>query len=263
MIKNMIIFGLGALLLGSVGLIVGDFALQWQPVPAALPLRTPLAYLSAVSLLLAGGAIFFTKTARSAALSLGLFYALWVLFLHVPRVVAHPSDLSVWLGVAEIAALSAGGLAAWSLLELDLSRRRMFLRIVVATFGACAIIFGASHFVYAAFTATMIPSWLPWPLAWAYITGAGHVAAGLSLLTGIAARLASTLLAAMFACFVLLLHLPRVLGQPNSRVEWTMLGIALSLTGAAWIIRTGVRSVDPAFNSQRQAHERQVAGATE
>lgn len=86
----------------------------------------------------------------------------------------------------------------------------------------------------------MIPRWIPFPLFWAYVTGCGHVAAGLSLVSGIAVRLASTLLAAMLACFVILLHIPRVLADPASRIEWTMLAIAMSLTGAAWIMRTAM-----------------------
>jgi len=77
---------------------------------------------------------------------------------------------------------------------------------------------------------------LPPALFWVYLTGAGHVAAGLSFVSGIATRLASFWLTIMFACFVVLLHLPCVVADPTNRIEWTMLGIATSLTGAAWIL---------------------------
>jgi uncharacterized membrane protein YphA (DoxX/SURF4 family) len=119
-------------------------------------------------------------------------------------------------------------------------RQALVARVSRVAFGCCLLVFGIAHFVYADFTATMIPGWLPMPLFWAYFTGCGHLAAGISLVSGIAARLGSTLLAAMFACFVVLLHLPRVFANPTNRVEWTMLGIATSLTGAAWIVRTAL-----------------------
>lgn len=67
----------------------------------------------------------------------------------------------------------------------------------------------------------MVPAWIP-PngvfRAWA--TGAVHRAAGLALVSGIQARLAGTLLAAMMASFVILLHIPRVIASPGLHFEW-------------------------------------------
>jgi uncharacterized membrane protein YphA (DoxX/SURF4 family) len=234
----MALYALGAVLLGSVGFVVGDFALQWQPVPAGLPLHAPLAYLSAAFLAAGGVALLLPRSARIAALALGCFYALWAVLLHLPRVLAHVTDVSAWNGFAEITALAAGGFMGWTLCAVDSSNRSLVARIGRIGFGCCLLVFGVAHFVYADFTATMIPGWLPMPLFWAYFTGCGHLAAGISLVSGILARLGSTLLAAMFACFVVLLHLPRVFAAPTNRMEWTMLGIAMSLTGAAWIVRT-------------------------
>jgi hypothetical protein len=38
------VYGLGAIALGLAGLVWGDFALVWQPVPPGVPGRTALAY---------------------------------------------------------------------------------------------------------------------------------------------------------------------------------------------------------------------------
>ncbi|HEY4368819.1 MAG TPA: DoxX family membrane protein [Steroidobacteraceae bacterium] len=237
--RNGTVYAIGAMLLGIVGLAVGDFALQWQPVPAAIPLRTPLSYVSAILLLVAGGAMLWTRTQARAALTLGCCYFLWAALLHVPRIFPHPADASMWLGFAEILALAAGGVAAWGMVG-DALPRKLTVQTTQPTFGVCLLIFGWSHFVYADFTATMVPGWLPLPLFWAYATGCGHIAAGLALISGFASRPASTMLAGMFACFVVLLHVPRVLADPASRIEWTMLAVAISLTGAAWIVRTAL-----------------------
>ena len=82
-----------------------------------------------------------------------------------------------------------------------------------------------------------MPAFYPVPMAWVVLTGAAHIAAGLSLLSGIRAGLAATCLVAMFAVFVLKLHLPRVVHAPTVRLEWTMLLVALSLTGAVLNLR--------------------------
>ncbi|HET9474025.1 MAG TPA: hypothetical protein VFO82_09030, partial [Steroidobacteraceae bacterium] len=70
-----------------------------------------------------------------------------------------------------------------------------------------------------------------------YVTGVGHLAAGLSLLSGIRAALGAALLAVMMAVFVVLVHVPRVIAAPGEHLEWIMLGVALSLCGSAWAIR--------------------------
>ena len=41
----------------------------------------------------------------------------------------------------------------------------------------------------------------------------------------------------MMACFVVLLHVPRVIGDPGLHVEWIMLAVSSSLTGAAWLVQ--------------------------
>ena len=84
----------------------------------------------------------------------------------------------------------------------------------------------------------MVPTWIP-PnqIFWAYATGVVHVATGLSLVSGIRSQLGATVLAAMMAVFVVLVHIPRVYAAPGDQLEWIMLGVALSLSGAAWLVR--------------------------
>jgi uncharacterized membrane protein YphA (DoxX/SURF4 family) len=72
---------------------------------------------------------------------------------------------------------------------------------------------------------------------WAWATGAGHLAAGLALVSGIQARLAAGCLAGMMACFALLVHLPRVINAPDSHAEWIMLAISTAMSGSALLLR--------------------------
>lgn len=236
MSRNLVLYGLGAVCLGIVGVAFGDFARQWQPVPDAVPFRTPLAYVCAILLAAGGAGALFRRTASRAAAFLAIFYALWVVVLHGPRVFAQPSNVSIWLGLAEILALSAAGATVWALSAPHARRAALVLQGARLTFGCCLLVFGLSHFVYAEFTAGMVPEWIPFRTFWAYATGCGHIAAGLSLLTTVLARAASALLTAMLASFVLLVHVPRVAAEPGSHHEWVMIAMATSLTGAALVV---------------------------
>jgi uncharacterized membrane protein len=231
--RTRLIYGLGAIGLGVVGFIVGDFALQWQPVPKDIPAREALAYVSAALLVAGGLACLWRRTSDAGALGLGLMYGGWVVLLHVPNALSgRPNDIAAWNAVAEALALSLGGLIAWGAVH-----RPAWAGRARHLFGLCPVIFGLAHFGYAQFTASMIPAFYPAPLFLAWLTGACQMAGGLALIAGVVPRLAATLLAAMYATFALTLHLPRVIAAPAERIEWTMLFIALSLTGAAWLVR--------------------------
>ena len=219
---------IGSIGLGLIGLIFRDFALQWQPVPATLPFYQPLAIASALFLIGVGVFLWPTWTRPTAAVVLAIYFALWTLALQLPRAAASPGNVAMWLGVAEIGALAAGAFAAAG----EAWQSRTTLHAARVALGGCAIVFGLSHFVYIDFTAGMIPKWIPAPLGWAYATGAGHLLAGLSLVSGIRSRVAAFALSAMCGSFVLLLHLPGALSDPGSHAQWTGVFIALSIAGA-------------------------------
>ncbi len=102
--------------------------------------------------------------------------------------------------------------------------------------------FGTEHFTLTREIASIIPAWIPWHLFWAYFVGACFIAAALSLVTGIQARLAACLLALTFFLFVVLMYIPATLRHPQNRIFLTIalretsfsggaLALAASLTG--------------------------------
>jgi uncharacterized membrane protein YphA (DoxX/SURF4 family) len=232
---NAMPYALGAILLGAIGLYFHDFALTWQPVPAGIGFRLQLAYLSGLLLIVGGSAVLSRRGERGGALLLAAFYGSWAIFLHGPIVLGEPGALYKWNGVAESSFLTLGGIA---LVASGSGTRGSLATAARLIAGACAICFGSTHLVYSKQTAAFVPAWIPPnPLFWAYATGLGYIAAGLALVSGVRARLAATLMAAMMASFVVLLHLPRLYGSPTSRFELTMTAVAGSLTGAAILIR--------------------------
>jgi uncharacterized membrane protein len=243
------VFGVAAIWLGLVGLAFADFAAVWQPVPAGLPGRTALAYATAVVLLASGAALQWRRTAKPAAIVLAVLYAAFAL-LWARRIVTHPQIFGVWSGTAEQLALVVGGAVAWAWLQPS-ERTAQAGRLV---FGLCLVAFGVAHVLYVKETAALVPAWLPpGPKAWAYVTGACHVLAGLALLSGLQALLAARLLTAMFVGFGLLVWLPQLLAKPGDHMAWAGNGVNLALVGAAWVVADAIaRFGAPGLSGLRQ-----------
>ena len=220
--------------LGMLGFVTGDFALNWQPVAEWVPGRTVLAYITAALFWALGAGLLFDRYKHSFAIASAAAFFVWAVLLHGPGVVMDPLSILPWLGFTERLEVAAGALmlAATQVPGTLFARRAMLIGRI--SFGACLPIFGISHWAYAQFTADMIPAFIPAHLFWAYFTGAGHFLAGVAILTNLFARLAAILFAAMVSGFVLLLHVPRVIANPDNRAEWTMLVIALTISAAAW-----------------------------
>jgi uncharacterized membrane protein YphA (DoxX/SURF4 family) len=237
------IYGLAAVVLGLMGLVWGDFAVVWQPGPNDVPGQNALGYAMALPPLLAGLAIQWQRGAVPGALALIVLYCLAVILLDVPAGIAHASVFVAWYGVAEHLALVAGGLVAYAYCaRLEPATAERLARIARLIFGICLIYFGLAHHFYLANTVSMVPAWLPpGRTFWAYATGAGHVAAGIAIISGIYARLGAMLLTAMFILFTILVHVPRVLSDPHNHFAWGENAVNVALIGSAWVIAASIR----------------------
>ena len=234
--SNSLTYAVGAILLGVVGICFHEFAMQWQPVPAGIGMRTQLAYLAGALLAVGGAMLLAPKLERAGALLLTVFIGLWMLVLNLPGAIASASHIGAWNSPAEIAFMTSGALALFASGVTGNSRPALLLAARLLA-GVSAIVFGLAHFNYIDFTASMVPGWIPYKTFWAGATGAGHLAAGLALVSGVKARLGAACEAAMMGSFVVLLHLPRVIAAPDQHVEWIMLAVSSMLTGAALLVR--------------------------
>ena len=226
--------------LGILGLIYGDFALVWQPVPQWLPLREAAAYACAVLMLLGGVGLLWPGTAAPAARILLAYLLLWLILLRLPRLVMAPLTEVRWLGCGETAVMVAGGWALFAALANQWDRSRFEFatgerggRIARVVFGLALIPCGLAHLVYGADTAQLVPAWLPWHLGFAYFTGSAYLAAGIGVLSGVGARLAATLTAGMMALFTGLIWIPAVAAAPRDRFQWTALLTSSTLAAGA------------------------------
>lgn len=238
------VFGAAAIALGLVGLIFGDFAAVWQPVPKELPHYGEFAYAAAIAEILGGLTLQWRRTAWAGALVLALLYAVFA-FYWARRIIGFPEIFGTWSGFAEELALVAASIMAIATASL----RRTALALPVAriarlVFGLCVIAFGVAHFLYVKETAAMVPAWMPpGQDEWALVTGVLHIMAGLALVSNIAALVAAQLLTAMFAAFGLLVWAPQILANPGAHMAWAGNAINLALVGAAWVVADGIANL--------------------
>ncbi len=108
-------------------------------------------------------------------------------------------------------------------------------RAIQITFGVPWLIFGAQHFMYADFVAGLVPAYFPVRPFWAYFTGAAMIAAGLSFITNIKARLAAALLGLMITLFIVLLHFSTIAKDPSA-MNWTRALQDLAIAASALML---------------------------
>jgi uncharacterized membrane protein YphA (DoxX/SURF4 family) len=188
------------------------------------------------------------RYATLSALILTTYALLWLLLLRVPPVVMDPTTEITWLGFSENLALLAGGwilLASLAKAEHGPQMKRVAgddgVRIARFLYAAALPLIGLSHFVYAQGTTALVPAWLPDRMAFAYLAGAGQIAAGVGLLVAVLPRAAATLEALLLSSFTLLVWVPRVVANPATRFPWTALFVSGAITGAAWAVEESLR----------------------
>jgi uncharacterized membrane protein len=167
---------------------------------------------------------------------------LWVVLLHAPALAASPKSGGKWTGAAESFALGGAALVLFGLTRVSLAWRgapdvisTRSMTVGRTFLGISMLGFGALHFLYIPYVASVIPNWIPAHVGFAYATGVAHIAAGTSILTRVVARIAALCAAAMFGSWVLILHFPRALAHGREPNEWTSMLIALAMCGG-WLL---------------------------
>jgi uncharacterized membrane protein YphA (DoxX/SURF4 family) len=151
----------------------------------------------------------------------------------VVGLLAIPGDV-IWSYSIGGVVLAIGLIAI--VLRGDGSRARGVEKLVLlgpVFFAAPLAAFGTEHFTRTDGIASIVPAFMPWPRFWAYFVGACFIAAALSLVTRIQARLAASLLALTFFLFVVLMDVPGWAEDPRDRFALTLALRELSFSGGA------------------------------
>jgi len=246
-----VIFAVTMMAIGIMGLSKGDFTVIWQPVPKGLPGRETLIYLCALISLGSGVGLLWQRTAAIAARTLLFWLLLWLLFLRLPAF-SRGFTVDIYWAACQTAVMLAASwvLYAWFATEWDKQRLGFVagengLRIARILYGLALIPFGLAHFTYLKQTAVLVPGWLPWHVAWAYLTGAIFIVVGVAVIIGVYARLAAALSTLQMGLFLLLIWIPKAMEgslTPFQRgeavVTWALMSAARVMTdsyrGTPW-----------------------------
>jgi uncharacterized membrane protein len=236
-------FALTMIAIGVMGVSSGTFAPIWAGVPKSLPDRQLLAYLCTFVSLACGAGLLAKRTAPAAALVLFIYLLFWTLLFKVPFIIRQPLVEVSYQSCGENAVLIAG---AWVLTAtsavggtnrfLDFLCGAAGLRIAYLLYGLALIAFGLSHFAYLDLTAPLVPSWLPAPVFWAYLTGCIYLVTGILLVAGFASRLGAALSAAQITLITLLVWGPIVVQGHMSAGNWQETVVSWALTASALVI---------------------------
>ncbi len=186
-----------------------------QLVPPWMPAHLFWAYFVGFALIAAAISLILLKCVRLSAMSLGIMFFLFVLLVHVPRVAANPGDRIAWAVVLRDLAFGGG---AWALAgsqfrKTEGSASNWLIRMGRYCVAIPVIFFGIEHFLHPKFAPgvpleKVTPSWVPFPVLWAYLAGAVLLVAGVALFVNKRARIGAISIGLVMTLLTFLLYLP-------------------------------------------------------
>jgi len=227
------LYALAILAFGIQYAIFGHLRPGIPLAPDWLPHSQLIAYTLAAIFIATGILLLATWRVLAISLTLGviLLIASGLYLQHTNYVLHDGGGRTLFLEALSLAsaALVLHGLSAGRAAKLTLMPGRIF-------FAFTMIVFGAQHFMYPRFIATIVPAWIPAHNFWVLFTGVALIVAGAAIATTIADKVAGFCLFALFFLWLVLLHAPRIIHALHDADEWSSGFVVLALSGASLLI---------------------------
>ena len=256
-----ILFSIGMIGMGVLSVVSRDFAYGWQPVPAFHPGREALAVICGIFMIATSVALLVRSTVAIAARATFPFLVAWFC-LKIPGLIAAPQIEGVWLGIGELGMLLAGGWALFACYS-GLENTQFFSRITGPTgirisqilFGLAVIPVGLGHIFYPDITAHLVPSWMPYRLPLAYLTGIGQIGCGIAIIFSVFPRAAAIAETVMLALFAFLVWGPDTWFASTPKLAGSPSGPRFPLTAffITWVIGAAALLIAASYSSQSEA----------
>jgi hypothetical protein len=192
-------------------------------------------YVSAAVQVIAGVAILWHGTVRAGAIGAGAVF-LVIALVAIEPIVRHPLVYTSWGNFFEQLSLLAGALIVYARSGPTSSGMKRLARIGYYTFAVCVISFALEQAFYLSATASFVPKWIPLGQNfWAIATTVAFGLAAIAMLTGIQARLAAYLNAAMVLGFGVLVWLPVLFVDPHTYSNWSETMETFTIAAIAWM----------------------------
>lgn len=220
------LFATALLAIGLIHFIFKTFPAGLLPVPATVPGKTLLIYISGTALIITAILLFLDKLSIYGAYLAAAIWLVMIALVQLPQLVQHLHNPGPWTTTFENISLFGGA----CMLTGKFQRDGKYL------FASALIVFGVQHYLYTQFITTLIPTWLVFHLFWAWVVTIPFFASAISILIGKKARLAGMLLATMFLIWVIILHFPRAIANGHSEPEWTSMFVATAAGAVALLV---------------------------
>lgn len=226
-------YGIGIAALGIHQLIIQKFRSEiLAPFPAWAHEHVVFPILIGIILILSGiiiSGIFSIKfiDTKKVCLYLGFGFLTAFLLSHLPYIFVFNTNkdagFQIWINALEELCYSGGAFVlAGSFSEQNFKGKNNFLAFLekLIPFGRIfysllILLFGVSHFIFAAFLSSMVPKWLPCPMFWTYFFGAALIIACISIIFKLWIRVISLLLAFTLLLFFIFFHIPDAVSNPT------------------------------------------------
>jgi len=192
-------------------------------------------YPAAAAGIFGGAAIQFRRTAKAAALVLGVLFLSFAVRC-LPQIIAKPQIYNSWGNFFEQFSLVIGAAIVYARLSSARSSGTLYWlgRIFL---GICAASFALEQAFYIHPTADLVPKWLPpTQMFWAVTTTVLFALAAVALLTNRMALLATRLLTMMLVIFGVLVWVPLLVSGFHNHTNWSETIETFAIAGAAWIL---------------------------